>query len=86
LKIKQILNTINFRLYKHLKKKIEDELIKTDGALSQCKINLMEISNTNKLFSWYGKYFGDVKRKAELTDEQKKEYLQGLIDKIYVTY
>ena len=71
-------------IYAGIKSNLVAELKKVKDDIEQTRIAIKELGNQNKWLDWIEKYGDDLRLKNDLSKEDKKDYLEGLIEKIGV--
>ena len=61
------------------------ELKKIKNEIEQTRIRVKELGKEQKWLDWMDKYADKVGEMSDYKDEQKKEYLDGVVDKILVS-
>jgi hypothetical protein len=79
-----LLERMDEQLYRQVKKNLQDELQTTRNDLDLCRIHIQEMVDQNRWIDWVGKFqevYGDV---DHLSPQDRKEYLEGVIDNLVV--
>ena len=71
-------------MFQKVRNNLQKEIEKAQWELEQSKIRLKEIGNQRKWLDWLVEYVEQVKLKTVLTKEKKREYLDGLLERIEV--
>ena len=71
-------------IYSSIKSKLVAELKKVKDDIEQTRIAIRELGNQKKWLDWVEKYGDDLRLKNDLSKEDKKVYLEDLIEKIGV--
>jgi hypothetical protein len=71
-------------VYEKIKANLVAEMKSKKDALEQTRIRTKELGNQKKWLEWIEKYGDDLALKSELPKEDKREYLEGLLDRIEV--
>ena len=74
----------DYVVFQKVRNNLQKEIEKTQWELEQSKIRLKEIGNQRKWLDWLSDYVEQVKLNTVVTKERKKEYLDGLIERIEV--
>ena len=80
----KLLNKHDPAVYAKIRSNLDAELKTKKDQLDQSRIRTKELGNQKSWLDWIGKYGDDLTLKSEMPKEDKKEYLQGLLDKIEV--
>ena len=64
---------------------LDEELKKIKNEIEQTRIRVKELGKEQKWLDWMDKYADQVGEMSDYKDEQKKEYLDGVVDKILVS-
>ena len=79
-----VLERMDEQLYRQVKKNLQDELQTTRNDLDQCRIHVQEMVDQKRWIDWVGKFqemYDDV---DHLSPEDRKEYLEGVVDQLVV--
>ena len=71
-------------VYAQIKANLDAELKSKKDDIEQTRIRTKEVANQKKWLDWIEKYGDDLELKSGLSNEDKKEYLEGLLEKIEV--
>lgn len=71
-------------VYEKIKANLVAEMKSTKDAVKQTRIRTKKLGNQKKWLEWIEKYGDDLALKSELPKEDKREYLEGLLDRIEV--
>ena len=71
-------------MYQKIKANLVAEIKSKKDELDQTRIRTKELGNQKKWLDWIDKYGDDLTLKSEMPKEDKKAYLQGLLDRIEV--
>ena len=71
-------------VYAQIKANLDAELKSKKDDIEQTRIRTKELGNQKKWLDWIEKYGDDLELKSVLSNEDKKEYLEGLLEKIEV--
>ena len=71
-------------IYEEVKSNLGAELKKVKDGIEQTRITIKEIGNQKKWLDWIEKYADDLRLQNDLSKEDQKVYLEGLIEKIGV--
>ncbi len=66
--------------------RIKDEIGKVETELASIRLDLAGAANSRKWVDWLKSFGEEVDKLDELSDEKKKDYLSGLVERIDVTY
>ena len=80
----KLLNKYDPVVYGKIKANLNGELKTKKEQLEQARIRTKELGNQKSWLDWIGKYGDDLTLKSEMPKEDKKAYLQGLLDRIEV--
>jgi hypothetical protein len=80
----KLLNKHDPAVYSKIMVKLDAELQNKKKQLDQARIRTKELSNQKSWLDWIGKYGEKLTLESEMPKEDKKEYLQGLLDRIEV--
>jgi hypothetical protein len=86
LEVNFLLGELDKKVYEFGVKRVKEKIAEVDVSIANTEIELKGSSESKKWIDWV-KMFGDeIIAKKNLTDEEKKDYLSGLIRKIKVLY
>ena len=71
-------------VYPKIMMNLEDELKSHKDELEQTRIKTKELGNHKKWLDWVGKYADKVGSLEEFAEDDRKEYLEGVLDRINV--
>ena len=80
----KLLNKHDPAVYSKIMVKLDAELQSKKKQIDQARIRTKELSNQKSWLDWIGKYGEKLILDSEMPKEDKKEYLQGLLDRIEV--
>ena len=80
-----LLKKYDAEVYKKIGGNLDEELKKIKGEIEQTRIRVKELGKEQKWLDWMEKYADKVGEMSDYKDEQKKEYLEGVVDKILVS-
>ena len=80
----KLLNNFDPVVYEKIMANLTAKLKTKKGQLEQARIRTKELGNQESWLDWIGKYGDALTLKSEMPKEDKKEYLQGLFDRIEV--
>ena len=80
----KLLNNFDPVVYEKIMANLTAELKTKKEQLEQARIRTKELGNQESWLDWIGKYGDALTLKSEMPKEDKKEYLQGLFDRIEV--
>ena len=83
-KTEYVLKKLDDVVYQKMEKNLVAEVKSKKAELEQTRIRTKELANQKSWLDWLEKYGQDLELKSKLSKEDKKEYLQGLVDKIEV--
>ena len=61
-----------------------EESVKKKDEIEQTRLRILELGKEQKWLGWVEKYADKVDELVEYTDQEKKEYLEGIVDRIEV--
>ena len=71
-------------MYLKIKANLDAELKSKKDEIEQTRIRTKELGNQKKWLNWIEKFGDDLELKHDLSKEDRKEYLEGLLEKIEV--
>ena len=83
---KYLLKKYDESIYKIIEKNLTDELNKLNNEIEQSRLKVKELGNQKKWIDWLSSYNERIDEYEKYTPEQRKEFLDGLIDKIMVHF
>ena len=72
-------------VYQKMNENLSQELEKKKDEIDQTRIRIKELGKEQKWLDWVEKYADQVGELGDYTDAQKKEYLEGIVDRINVS-
>ena len=79
-----LLRKYDAEVYEKIIGNLNAELDKTKEEIEQTRLRIKELGKEQKWLDWVQKYADQVDELDTYSDEQKKEYLDGIIDRIEV--
>ena len=79
-----LLRKYDAEVYEKIVGNLNAELDKTKEEIEQTRLRIKELGKEQKWLDWVQKYADQVDELDTYSDEQKKEYLDGIIDRIEV--
>ena len=80
----RMLERMDEKLYRKVKKNLRDELDSAKGELEQCRLHIQETVDQKRWINWVGKFHEMYDDVDHLAPEDRKEYLQGVVDRLTV--
>ena len=80
----KLLNKHDPVVYKQIKANLDAEMQKKKDQIEQTRIRIKNLGDKKSWLDWIDKYGDDLTLKKDLRKEDKKEYLEGLLDRIEV--
>jgi len=80
----KLLGKVEPAIYANIKKQLDAELQRKRDQLEQTRIRTKELGNQKSWLDWLGKYGEQLELTKDLPKESRKEYLDGLLDRIEV--
>jgi len=71
-------------IYTQIKSNLDGELKNVKDDVSQTRLRVRELGQEKKWLDWIGKYGAEIKGKGKFKEEQKQEYINGVVSKIKV--
>ena len=81
---KNLLKEYDDGIYQKIKTNLVKEMQTKKDALEQSRIKIKELGNHQSWLDWIEKYGNDLTLTSNLSKQDKKEYLRGLLDRIEV--
>ena len=78
----RMLEKMDVSLYNRVRRNLDDERSVATNDLEQLRLQLQEISKEKRWIDWVGKYKETNEDVDHFSLEQRKDYLNGLVDKI----
>ena len=72
-------------VYQKMSENLGQELDKKKDEIEQTRIRIKELGKEQKWLDWVEKYADQVGELGDYTDAQRKEYLEGIVDRINVS-
>ena len=80
------LGEMDKKVFEAKKRTVVSRLSEIEFALTSAKSELKGSTEDRKWVDWYKAYGDEVSSKADLADEQKRDYIDGLVERIQVRY
>ena len=80
----RMLERMDEKLYRQVKKNLQDELQTTRNDLDQCRIHVQEMVDQKRWIDWVEKFQEMYHDVDHLSPQDRKEYLEGVIDNLVV--
>ena len=80
------LGDVSKKTYEARRRTVKARVEELEVALSNAQLELKGSEANQRWVDWYKAYGDEVASKTNLTDEQKKEYIAGLVERIDVRY
>ena len=80
----KLLNKHDPAVYEQIKVNLVAEMEKKNDQLEQTRIRIKNLANQKSWLDWISKYGDQLSLQSELPKEEKKEYLEGLLDRVEV--
>ncbi len=81
---KQLLKGYDTEVYKRIIINLDNELQSLKNKLEKTRLNTMQLDRQNKWVDWVSKYHDRIAGFNEFSEKEKKEYLEGIIERINV--
>jgi len=72
-------------VYQGIATNLKTKISKTKNEIEQTRLRIKELGKEQKWLDWVGKYADRMDVIGEFTDEERKEYLEGIVDRIDVS-
>ena len=72
------------RIFNRISSNLNKKIRETQKNIEQTETNLEELKTERRWVDWVSKYGEEVEMKTDASPEEKKKYLQGLVDRISV--
>lgn len=79
-----LLQKYDAEVYAKIIQNLNEESVKKKDEIEQTRLRIKELGNEQRWLDWLEKYADHVGELNEYTDEQKKDYLDGIIERIEV--
>lgn len=79
-----LLQKYDAEVYAKIIQNLNEESVKKKDEIEQTRLRIKELGNEQRWLDWLEKYADHVSELNEYTDEQKKDYLDGIIERIEV--
>jgi hypothetical protein len=80
----KLLSEYDLVVYEQIKVNLVAEIKKKKHQVEQTRIRLKNLANQKSWLDWISKYGEQLSLQSELPKEEKKEYLEGLLDRVEV--
>jgi hypothetical protein len=80
----KLLSEYDLVVYEQIKVNLVAEIKKKKHQVEQTRIRLKNLVNQKSWLDWISKYGEQLSLQSELPKEEKKEYLEGLLDRVEV--
>ena len=80
----RLLERMDEKLYRQVKKNLRDELDSARGDLEQCRLHIQETVDQKRWIDWVGKFHEMYDDVDHLSPEDRKDYLEGVVDRLTV--
>jgi len=80
----RILERMDEKLYRQVKKNLRDELDSAKGDLEQSRLHIQETVDQKRWIDWVGKFHEMYDDVDHLSPEDRKDYLEGVVDRLTV--
>lgn len=80
----KLLSEYDLVVYEQIKVNLVAEIKKKKHQVEQTRIRLKNLVNQKNWLDWISKYGEQLSLQSELPKEEKKEYLEGLLDRVEV--
>ena len=81
----RLLQRYDEEVYSKIKSNLDDELKTKKDEIEQTRIRIKELGNEKRWLDWVEKYADRVGSLEEFSNEEKKEYLEGIVRRIDVS-
>ena len=72
-------------VYSKISKNLDDASVKKKDEIEQTRIRIKELGREQQWLNWLDKYAENTESLGDYTDAERKEYLEGIVQKIVVT-
>ncbi len=80
----RLLERMDEKLYRQVKKNLRDELNSARGDLEQSRLHIQETVDQKRWIDWVGKFHEMYADVDHLSPEDRKDYLEGVVDRLTV--
>jgi len=80
----RLLERMDEKLYRKVKKNLRDELDSVKGDLEQSRLHIQETVDQKRWIDWVGKFHEMYDDVDHLSPEDRKDYLEGVVDRLTV--
>jgi len=84
IRLKRLDSDYDGEVFALIRSKLVAELKRVKDGIEQTRITVKELGNQKKWLDWVEKYGDNLRLKNDLSKEDKKDYLEGLIERIGV--
>lgn len=71
-------------VYQGIVTNLKIKITQTTDEIEQTRLRIKELGKEQKWLDWVGKYAEHIDAVCEFTDEERKDYLEGIVDRINV--
>ena len=79
-----LLQKYDAEVYSKIITNLNEESVKKKDEIEQTRLRILELGKEQKWLDWLEKYADKVDELVDYTDQEKKEYLEGIVDRIDV--
>ena len=83
---KYLLKKYDETIYQKIEKNLTDEMKKLNDEMEQSRLKIKELGSQKKWIDWLSSYNEKLEEYEQYSPEQKKNFLEGIIDKILVGF
>ena len=84
LETNNLLQKYDAEVYSKIITNLNEESVKKKDEIEQTRLRVLELGREHKWWDWVEKHAGKVDELVEYTDQEKREYLEGIVDRIEV--
>lgn len=84
LEIRLLMQEVSDLTYRGIRKRLDEEKTEFEAALAQLRIQEQEIVSERRWIDWVKLYERQIQDAQSLSDKDKKEYIEGLVESIAV--
>ena len=81
----KLLKRMDASVYRRVRKNLTGELEDVRNDLEQTRLRIQELGNQKRWIDWISKHQEDIESLSDMKMETRKEYLEGILDKITVS-
>ena len=86
LEASRLLKRVDDAAYETTVQRIRDERERLEGVLNEVQLELRGVNESRKWVNWIDAFGAEVKNTNQYTDEQRKAYVEGIVERINVKW